>query len=812
MTEPRVLLIEDNALTRSLIAASLSDEPMALIEASSGLEGIERARVESPDIVLLDLGLPDLSGFAVAERLREGERRHVAILALAGLLEEADERRLALARFDEVITKPIDPARLREALRAQLQLRHPDAGVSFGSKRLLLVDDDPLQRKLATVRLSRLGFEVTCSAHGAHAMQLADESPPDAIVSDVLMPQIDGFELCARLRADERFAQTKIILLTNSYLEESDRALARRVGADAYVHREPALNALIDALRSVFSHAPSERPSVSVPELRSERAERAARQLDKQVVLNVSLSRRAAILSAEIAILDGLARALADNRDPDSAIEAALSACFDAGRIEWGVMFTREPSGAWAHRSVGLRDPALRGSLSAAARRFERGFDERETHQRTVAELFGVALSGQVLVAPMRYREQTIGAMVFGVDAAPTDDQRAFATVVATQIALVLALSGTFAQLQRATQAERERVHVLESILDTIHEPIMVVDRDVRPVHWNRAAAEMPSSHLAREAHEWPAAGLLHADMSTPLRDDERPVLRALRGEDVDNCEVFMHRESDHPAWLSIAARPVRDDRGTITGAVIMTRDVTVEKRARAANLRGSTDERGGARRWRRARDQQPPHVDDRRARDGARGPRRIAPVPRPRAGCARRGQARADDFGRPQDALARRQRRERAGERRARARGRRSNGGARVAQVREGALRICCHPRRARQRVAARAGVSQPDRQRGAGDRAERGARRADHDSHGQQRGRRGARRGVRHGLRDVQRGEGADLHAVLHDQAARQRDGAGAVDLAQDRHRRGRQGSSATASRAEGPRFVCFSRRSRA
>jgi signal transduction histidine kinase/DNA-binding response OmpR family regulator len=585
MTEPRVLLIEDNALTRSLIGASLIDEPVALIEASSGLEGIERARVESPDIVLLDLGLPDLSGFAVAERLREGERRHVAILALAGLLEEADERRLALARFDEVITKPIDPARLREALRAQLQRRHAEAAVSFGSKRLLLVDDDPLQRKLATVRLSRLGFEVTCSAHGAHAMQLADEAPPDAIVSDVLMPQIDGFELCARLRADERFSQTKIILLTNSYLEESDRALARRVGADAYVHREPALKALIDALRAVFSQAPSERPSVSVPELQSERAERAARQLDKQVVLNVSLSRRAAILSAEIAILDGLARALADNRDPDSAIEAALSACFDAGRIEWGVMFTREPSGAWAHRSVGLRDPALRGALSAAARRFARGFDERETHERTVAELFGVELPGQMLVAPMRYREQTIGAMVFGVDAAPTHDQRAFATVVATQIALVLALSGTFAQLQRATQAERERVHVLESILDTIHEPIMVVDRDVRPVHWNRAAAAMPSSHLAREAHEWPAAGLLHADMSTPLRDDERPVLRALRGEDVDNCEVFVHRESDHPAWLSIAARPVRDDRGTITGAVIMTRDVTVEKRARAQQI-----------------------------------------------------------------------------------------------------------------------------------------------------------------------------------------------------------------------------------
>lgn len=551
----RVLVIDDNAVTRSLIADVLADEPVRVIEASSGIEGIECAREDSPDIVLLDVVLPDLSGFVVAERLRESQAPRLSIVALAGLLDQGDERRLAQGKFDDVVTKPIDPARLREAIRLQMQQSSSDRG-RFGEQRsLLLVDDDPLQRKLATIRLTRLGFDVTCADTAGRALALLRGLDPDVVVSDVLMPQIDGFELCSRLRADPRFAETHIILLTNNYLEASDHELARRVGADAYVHREPDLRGLIAALREAFSPLPVARERISVPELQRERDARAARQLDKQLALNVSLSQQTAILSAEIAILDGLARALAENRDPDSAIDAALLACFDAGRFEWGVMLSVEPDGAWKHRDVGLHDDALRESLQTVADRLASGPEARSTYQRTVAELFGLETPGHVLVAPMRYREETIGAMVLGATGAPTDDQRAFATVVASQLALVLALSRTFSALQRATHNERERVHVLESILDTIREPIVVVDQDAAPTHWNRAARSSPALGPLGSVRE--ALRLFHPDMSTPLREADLPVRRALSGEEVDDCEVFATRNASESRWLSIDARPV---------------------------------------------------------------------------------------------------------------------------------------------------------------------------------------------------------------------------------------------------------------
>ncbi|MBL8685136.1 MAG: response regulator [Myxococcales bacterium] len=586
MTTTRVLVIDDNAVTRSLIADVLSDEPVHLMEASSGFEGLERAREDSPDIVLLDVVLPDVSGFVVAEHLRESRTTPLSILALAGLLDQADEQRLAQGKFDDVVTKPIDPARLREAIRLQLQQAPPDRR-RFGEHRsLLLVEDDPLQRKLATIRLTRLGFDVTCAENAERALALLRGLDPDVVVSDVLMPQIDGFELCTRLRADPRFAATQIILVTNNYLDASDHELARRVGADAYVHREPDLRGLVEALRAAFSPLPTTRERISVPELQRERDARTARQLDKQLALNVSLAQQTAILSAEIAILDGLARALADNRDPDSAIDAALLACFDAARFEWGVMLTVEPDGEWRHRSVGLRDASLRESLQTMADRLARGPEAKATYQRTVAELFGLRTAGHVLVAPMRYREQTIGAMVLGATAAPTDDQRAFATVVASQLALVLALSRTFSALQRATHNERERVHVLESILDTIREPIVVVDQDARPTHWNRAARSTPPSDSSRpQGSSCGALRLFHPDMSTPLREHEQPVRRALRGEEVVDCEVFATSDESEPRWFSVAARPVRDDEDLVTGAVVVTRDVTEAKRAHAQQI-----------------------------------------------------------------------------------------------------------------------------------------------------------------------------------------------------------------------------------
>ncbi len=105
--------------------------------------------------------------------------------------------------------------------------------------RLVLVDDDPIQRKLATRRLEMAGYQVTVAEDGEQALALIRSSPPDAVVSDVVMPKLDGFGLCEAMRADPAIRHIPILLITNWSIDHSDRDLAKRSGARDLIERTP---------------------------------------------------------------------------------------------------------------------------------------------------------------------------------------------------------------------------------------------------------------------------------------------------------------------------------------------------------------------------------------------------------------------------------------------------------------------------------------------------------------------------------------------------------------------------------------------
>jgi DNA-binding response OmpR family regulator len=113
-----------------------------------------------------------------------------------------------------------------EALQAPF--RAP-AGIS-----LLVVDDDAFIARLLEIELSAAGYDVRTAGSGDRALELAFERCPDLIVADVMMPNMDGFELTRQLRMDERTAGTRVILLTARGLS-ADRLEGFAVGADDYV-------------------------------------------------------------------------------------------------------------------------------------------------------------------------------------------------------------------------------------------------------------------------------------------------------------------------------------------------------------------------------------------------------------------------------------------------------------------------------------------------------------------------------------------------------------------------------------------------
>ena len=99
---------------------------------------------------------------------------------------------------------------------------------------LLVVDDDAFIARLLEIECTAAGYDVRTAASGDRALELAQERCPDLILADVMMPNMDGFELTRRLRMDERTAAAKVILLTARGLS-ADRLEGFAVGADDYV-------------------------------------------------------------------------------------------------------------------------------------------------------------------------------------------------------------------------------------------------------------------------------------------------------------------------------------------------------------------------------------------------------------------------------------------------------------------------------------------------------------------------------------------------------------------------------------------------
>ena len=124
----------------------------------------------------------------------------------------------------------------------------------------LIVEDDPTSRMLLRRALETEGHRTAEAANGVEAMQLLERDPVDAVISDILMPLMDGFRLCYEIRRSKKINCTvPVVLYTATYDSPSDRQLAQTVGADAYFLKPVPVGELLDAVRHASCN---ERPSV----------------------------------------------------------------------------------------------------------------------------------------------------------------------------------------------------------------------------------------------------------------------------------------------------------------------------------------------------------------------------------------------------------------------------------------------------------------------------------------------------------------------------------------------------------------------
>lgn len=162
---------------------------------------------------------------------------------------------------------------------------------------VLVVDDHPTNRKLLRVVLEAEGVTVHEAADGREAMATLETQPVDAIISDILMPNMDGYRLCYELRRNTRFQHLPFVLYTGTYNSAADQTLAQEMGADAFISKPASAETILRTLRQISPRprpvAPSNTPVPREVDLMKHYSERLVAKLEEQ---NAELEQRLAEL------------------------------------------------------------------------------------------------------------------------------------------------------------------------------------------------------------------------------------------------------------------------------------------------------------------------------------------------------------------------------------------------------------------------------------------------------------------------------------------------------------------------------------
>jgi signal transduction histidine kinase/CheY-like chemotaxis protein/HAMP domain-containing protein len=216
-----VLTVDDDPTAHELIGEMLAKEGYRVFHATNGQEAIDIARRERPDAITLDVLMPQMDGWSVLTALKGDPDLCDIPVVIVTILHE---RSIGFALgADGFLTKPVERARLASMIN---RLAAEAGAKGHVSDTILVVDDDRSAREVEQRLLQHLGFRVAEAANGREAIDwLGSHSPPVAILLDLIMPEMDGFEFLKTLRGDQLLAQVPVVVVTAKDLTPSDREI-----------------------------------------------------------------------------------------------------------------------------------------------------------------------------------------------------------------------------------------------------------------------------------------------------------------------------------------------------------------------------------------------------------------------------------------------------------------------------------------------------------------------------------------------------------------------------------------------------------
>ncbi len=217
---PLVLVVDDEPVARELLATYLTEENFQVVMAASGPEAIEKARRQQPNVITLDILLANGSGFGTLYDLKtQPETAEIPVVVVSVV----DQKKMGLALgASEYLIKPVQKDRLIQAISKHVHARADQPA------RVLVVDDDRASLHLAASILESAGYVPHLAEGGGEALSLLAKTHVDAILLDLMMPGMDGFQFLHHLRDHAEYRELPVFVVSAKDLTQQEAEVLKR--------------------------------------------------------------------------------------------------------------------------------------------------------------------------------------------------------------------------------------------------------------------------------------------------------------------------------------------------------------------------------------------------------------------------------------------------------------------------------------------------------------------------------------------------------------------------------------------------------
>lgn len=257
--QKRILIVEDDVVLRDVLTGKLIKNDFIVDSAEDGVVALEKMRTAKPDCILMDILMPRKGGIEVMEEMhKDSELKDIPIIVISNSGQPVEIKRAQeLGAHDFLIKAVFDPNEVLDKVRnifvakgkevqedftvrtqniSSGDTAHSSPSVSVVSsvlntpagpkKFILVVEDDKFLRELLVRKLGAEGFDVKNAIDAEMAFTALAERMPDIILLDLILPGVDGFEILARVKANPKFVNVPVIILSNlGQKEDLDKAM-----------------------------------------------------------------------------------------------------------------------------------------------------------------------------------------------------------------------------------------------------------------------------------------------------------------------------------------------------------------------------------------------------------------------------------------------------------------------------------------------------------------------------------------------------------------------------------------------------------